>query len=858
MDEGPPEDDGGFSVAALLHGTDGGWVSEPSEEIRPQSAVEDNYPGTESGVSDYTIRNDDTQDEPREDDADIDPLESVQAYPKEIAAHKKQESKERNEEENSSPPSLDTPDPNPPPTQASITPNPQPPGSEQEQEQKPGQGPEQEKEITEDLRSLLPPTAPGLGLAMGITSCWSDSSSDSDSNKADEEEDDLPPYHVPSPEEIRMALVRKGHDMRLMEASHPSFTTPHVAAKLMPNFRKIAGLERGEKPTAISAKHVGGPRHSLLNPSGAAERLSEKAKKVKINDESDYEWPQPLHTHRTDKGDSSESEDPIDQSQFDGFDEAFEIGESSNDAGNIPSFERSYRVTLREQETPFSLFPDPHEPLIPPIRHGGTGNNLEALRDNFFRANPIYLNGMTNKVLQNASPLTRSVILHWYTKVERRNETLRQMEEKLRNTHSQRQSSKSKINVLETQIRQLCDEIERLEDEKHATAKKPEDAEATQVKLKELEQQVENSDKLLASAKQEYDNSVNVLWQEKDEIQAALNQSRLDSDALVEQIQNLLELVELARNDDQEALSALREYNEQLQDDLNAAIKKQDVLQKDIIINQSQQVLLETQANNIHYLEQELNRVLQIRNQTMDRNKELEEENQILNQELVNAKEWLERNERMTIGLLGQLDAHKAALETSNNANKVLTKDLEKSHQLTNETEKSLLSRIQELEKDIDNGSSKEDRRDEVHYIELEKQNLQLKMEAAIIEENLATAEQNNRYFTDDVWALKKTGGPVFSLLPLHNSREGVPRLIKPRYACKYATQKRNDKLERLREKQMRILQEEMDRNKAIQVAREEELFIMFGWDPQNPPNAEKYKHEWKKTAEQRWGVTAS
>lgn len=216
----------------------------------------------------------------------------------------------------------------------------------------------------------------------------------------------------------------------------------------------------------------------------------------------------------------------------------------------------------------------------------------------------------------------------------------------------------------------------------------------------------------------------------------------------------------------------------------------------------------------------------------MDRNKELEEENQILNQELdskaqelVNSKEWFERNERMTIGLLGQLDAHKAAPETSNNANKVLAKDLEKSHQ----TEKSLLSRIQELEKEIDNGSSKEDQRDEVHYIELEKQNLQLKMEAAVIEENLAIAEQNNRYLADEVWALKKTGGPVSSLLPPHKSREGVPRLIKPRYACKYAVQKRNDKLERLREKQMRILQKEMDRNKAIQ-------------DPQNPPNAEKYK----------------
>lgn len=858
MDEGPPEDDGGFSIATLLHGTDSGWVSEPSEEIRSPSTVEDNYPGTESGVLDYTVRNDDIQDGTHEDDTDIDPLESGQEYPKEIPAHKKQESKERNEEENSSPPSLDTPDPNPPPTQASIAPNPQPPGSEQEreQEQKPGQGSEQEKEITEDLRSLPSPTAPGLGLAMGVTSCWSDSSSDSDSNKADEEEDDLPPYHMPSPEEIRMVLARKGHDMRLRKASF--FTTPYVAAKLVPSLRRIAGLERGEKPTVRSAKNVGGLRHSLLNPSGAAERLSEKEKKVKINDESDYEWPQPLHTHRTDKGDSSESEDPIDQSQFDGFDEAFEIGESSNDAGNIPSFERSYRVTLREQETPFSFFPDPHEPLVPPIRHGGTGNNLEALRENFFRANPIYLNGMTNKVLQNASPLTRSVVLHWYTKVERRNETLRQMEEKLRNTHSQRQYSKSKINVLETQIRQLSDEIERLEDEKHAAAKEPEDAKAAQVKLKELEQQVENSDKLLASAKQEYDDSVNVLWQEKDEIQAALNQSRSDSDVLVEQIQNLLELVELAKSEDQEALSALREYNEQLQDDFNAAIKKQDVLQKDIIINQSQQVLFETQANNIHYLEQELNRVLQIQNQAMDRNKELEEENQILNQELVNAKEWLERNERMTIELLSQLDAHKAALETSNNANKVLAKDLEKSHQLTNETEKSLLSRIQELEKDIDNGSSKEDKRDEVHYIELENRNLQLKMEAAVIEENLATAEQNNRYFTDEVWTLNKTGGPVFSLLPLHRSREGVPRLIKPRYACKYATQKRNDKLERLREKQMRILQEKMDRNKAIQVAREEELFIMFGWDPQNPPNAEKYKHEWNKTAEQRWGVMAS
>ena len=95
MDEGPPEDNGGFSIATPLHGTDSGWVSEPSEEIQSPSAVEDNYPGTESGVLDYTIRNDDTQDEPREDDADIDPLESVQAYPKEIAAHKKQESKEK-------------------------------------------------------------------------------------------------------------------------------------------------------------------------------------------------------------------------------------------------------------------------------------------------------------------------------------------------------------------------------------------------------------------------------------------------------------------------------------------------------------------------------------------------------------------------------------------------------------------------------------------------------------------------------------------------------------------------------------------------------------------------------------------
>ena len=268
MDEEPPEDDGGFSVATLLHGTDGGWLSEPSEEIQSPSAVEDNYPGTESGELDCTIRNDDTQDEPREDDADMGPLESVQAYPKEIAARKKQESKERNEEENSSPPNLDTPDPNPPPTQTSITPNPQPPGSEQERE----------KEITEDLQSLPSPTAPGLGLAMGITSCWSDSSSDSDSDKADEEEDDLPPYHVPSPEEVRMALVRKGHDMRLMEASDPFFTTPHVAVKLVPSLRRIAGLERGEKPTARSAKHVGGPHHSLLNPSGAAERLSEKEK----------------------------------------------------------------------------------------------------------------------------------------------------------------------------------------------------------------------------------------------------------------------------------------------------------------------------------------------------------------------------------------------------------------------------------------------------------------------------------------------------------------------------------------------------------------------------------------------------
>ena len=49
----------------------------------------------------------------------------------------------------------------------------------------------------------------------------------------------------------------------------------------------------------------------------------------------------------------------------------------------------------------------------------------------------------------------------------------------------------------------------------------------------------------------------------------------------------------------------------------------------------------------------------------------------------------------------------------------------------------------------------------------------------------------------------------------------------------------------------MRMLQEDMDRNKAIKVAREIELSIMFGWDPQNPSNAEKYEHEWK-TAEQR------
>ena len=169
-----------------------------------------------------------------------------------------------------------------------------------------------------------------------------------------------------------MALVRKGHDVRLIEALNPFFTTPCVAPKLVPSLRRIAGLERGEKPTVRSARRVGGPRHSLLNPSGAAERLLEKEKKIKINDESDYEWPQPLHTHRTDKGDSSEGEDPIDQSQFDGFDGAFEISESSNDVGNIPSFECSYRVTFREQETSFSLFPGPHKPLTPPIHHGGT------------------------------------------------------------------------------------------------------------------------------------------------------------------------------------------------------------------------------------------------------------------------------------------------------------------------------------------------------------------------------------------------------------------------------------------------------------------------------------------------------
>ena len=74
-----------------------------------------------------------------------------------------------------------------------------------------------------------------------------------------------------------MALVRKGHDVRLKEASHPFSTTPYV----MPSLRRIAGLERGEKPTARSAKHAGGPRHSLLNPSGAAERLPKKEKKVK-------------------------------------------------------------------------------------------------------------------------------------------------------------------------------------------------------------------------------------------------------------------------------------------------------------------------------------------------------------------------------------------------------------------------------------------------------------------------------------------------------------------------------------------------------------------------------------------------
>ena len=165
--------DDGFIMATLLHGTNGGRESEPSEEVQSPSAVEEDYPGTESGELDYTIRNDDTQDEPREDDTDIDPLESVQAYPKEIAAHKKQESKERNEEENLSPPNLDTPDPNLSPTQARITPNPQPLGSEKEREQKqePGQEPEQGKGITEDLQILPSPTAPGLGLAMGITSC---------------------------------------------------------------------------------------------------------------------------------------------------------------------------------------------------------------------------------------------------------------------------------------------------------------------------------------------------------------------------------------------------------------------------------------------------------------------------------------------------------------------------------------------------------------------------------------------------------------------------------------------------------------------------------------------------------------
>lgn len=56
--------DDGFIMATLLHGTNGGRESEPSEEVQSPSAVEEDYPGTESGELDYTIRNDDLKTNP--------------------------------------------------------------------------------------------------------------------------------------------------------------------------------------------------------------------------------------------------------------------------------------------------------------------------------------------------------------------------------------------------------------------------------------------------------------------------------------------------------------------------------------------------------------------------------------------------------------------------------------------------------------------------------------------------------------------------------------------------------------------------------------------------------------------------
>lgn len=219
-----------------------------------------------------------------------------------------------------------------------------------------------------------------------VKSTWSDSDSDSnysEGDKADRTPDNpsLDPAHgnSPSPEEVRLMYERMGKDTSYMDPSKFREPMGFIKAYNKVRTRRYSLVEMGLGPTAER-------RPSLLNSEGMERWLKEQDDKrrlevkVEMSEEAMQFIQSQQRAGRADDG--MESDEPIDQSLFEGFDSDNEaVGCSLSTLEEIVTPSSPAAIRSNRYANSFNLLR--RSPEDPPIMYGDAQNsaNESSMQD---------------------------------------------------------------------------------------------------------------------------------------------------------------------------------------------------------------------------------------------------------------------------------------------------------------------------------------------------------------------------------------------------------------------------------------------------------------------------------------------